>query len=478
MPPGGYFGKALLVDLSTGSGEAAPIEEPVLRSYIGGAGLGTWLMHKYCPAGVEPLDPQAPLMFVFSPLVGTPLTTSAKFAVVAKSPLTGRLTDALASSHFAIAGKLTGHDAIVLRGACEEPSVVVIDRGEIRIEPAHDLWGLPAAEAEHRLRERHGPAWRVAAIGPAGERGVRYATISHDGRHAGRGGLGAVMGSKWCKAILVRAGTKVGSADPAGVLAAAKQLRERSFGAATAKYRELGTMANLLAFNAISTLPTRNFSAARFEGASALGAEEIAELRQVARNSCASCSIGCEHIYKGPGGKKARMEYENVFALGPLCGVSDADAVIAASSRCDELGLDTISTGGTIAWAMECVEKGLIDAPWLRFGDGDALLRAIEEIGAREGLGELLAERLTRGASKIGRPRARRRSRRTSRASSCPGTSRGRSRRWRSGWRSTPAAPITTAPAPTRSICPAPTTASTAGSLTSPARSRPRTAPR
>ena len=124
MPPGGYFGKVLLVDLSTGSAETAPIEEPVLRSYIGGAGLGTWLMHRHCPAGVDPLDPRAPLMFVFSPLVGTPLTTSAKFAVVAKSPLTGRLTDALASSHFAIAGKLTGHDAIVLRGACEEPSVV------------------------------------------------------------------------------------------------------------------------------------------------------------------------------------------------------------------------------------------------------------------------------------------------------------------------------------------------------------------
>ncbi|HSC04826.1 MAG TPA: aldehyde ferredoxin oxidoreductase family protein [Solirubrobacteraceae bacterium] len=391
MPPGGYFGKALLVDLSTGSGRSETIEEPVLRSYIGGAGLGTWLMHKYCPARVEPLHPEAPLMFVFSPLVGTPLTTSAKFAVVAKSPLTGRLTDALASSHFAIAGKLTGHDAIVLQGACREPSVVLIDRDRIKVESALDLWGLSAAEAEARLRDRHGPAWRVAAIGPAGERGVRYATISHDGRHAGRGGLGAVMGSKWCKAILVRAGTKVASADPAGVLAAAKGLRKRSFGAATAKYRELGTMANLLAFNAISTLPTRNFSAARFEGATALGAEEIAELRQLARNSCASCSIGCEHIYRGPGGKQARMEYENVFALGPLCGVSDADAVIAASSRCDELGLDTISTGGTIAWAMECVEKGLIDAPWLRFGDAEALLRAIEEIGAHGGLGELLA---------------------------------------------------------------------------------------
>ena len=191
---------------------------------------------------------------------------------------------------------------------------------------------------------------------------------------------------------MVRARAKVASADTAAVLAAAKELRERSFGAATAKYRELGTMANVLAFNAISALPTRNFSAASFEGASSLGAEEIAELRQVARSSCASCSIGCEHLYKGPGGKKTRMEYENVFALGPLCGVSDADAVIAASARCDELGLDTISTGGTIAWAMECAQKGLIDAPWLRFGDGAALIRAIEEIGAREGIGNLLAE--------------------------------------------------------------------------------------
>ena len=449
----------------------------MLRSYIGGAGLGTWLMHQYCPAGVEPLDPRAPLMFVFSPLVGTPLTTSAKFAVVAKSPLTGRLTDALASSHFAIAGKLTGHDAIVLRGTCEEPSVVVIDRGEVRIEPAHDLWGLPAAEAEHRLRERHGPAWRVAAIGPAGERGVRYATISHDGRHAGRGGLGAVMGSKWCKAILVRAGTKVASADPAGVLAAAKQLRERSFGAATAKYRELGTMANLLAFNAISTLPTRNFSAATFEGAPALGAEEIAELRQVARNSCASCSIGCEHIYKGPGGKKTRMEYENVFALGPLCGVSDADAVIAASSRCDELGLDTISTGGTIAWAMECVEKGLIDAPWLRFGDGDAL-------HARD-----RGDRRARGPRGAARARAHAPPRKTVGLGSeafaahvkgleLPGYEPRTLQAMALGWRSTPAAPITTAPAPTRPICRARTTASPAASLTSPARSRPRTARR
>jgi aldehyde:ferredoxin oxidoreductase len=402
-PPGGYFGRALVIDLTTGHSSVATIEESVLRSHIGGAGLGAWLMHEHCPPGADALAPEAPLIFVFSPLVGTPLTTSAKFAVVAKSPLTGRLTDALASSHFAIAGKLTGHDAIVLRGCCSEPSVLMIDGSSVRLAPAGDLWGLAAADAEAELRRRTGPAWRVAAIGPAGERVVRYATLSHDGRHAGRGGLGAVLGSKWCKAVMVRARTKVASADPPAVLAAAKDLRRRSFGQATAKYRELGTMANLLAFNAISALPTRNFSAASFDGAEALSAEQIGELRQVARNSCASCSIGCEHLYKSRGDKQVRMEYENVFALGPLCGVNDPDTVIAASGRCDELGLDTISTGGTIAWAMECAEKGLIDAPWLRFGDGEALLRAIEEIGAREGLGDLLAEGSRFAARMVGR---------------------------------------------------------------------------
>jgi aldehyde:ferredoxin oxidoreductase len=402
---GGYFGRALIVEVSGRAATGAPleIEERVLRSYLGGVGLGTWLMHRCAPPGVDPLAPAAPLAFVFSPLVGTPLTTSAKFAVVAKSPLTGLLTDALASSQFAISGKLTGHDAIVIRGHADELSVLLIDADGVRLEPAPELAGLPAADAETAVRERFGRGWRTAAIGPAGERGVRYATISHDGRHAGRGGLGAVLGAKNIKAVLVRAGTKVAVADPAAVLAAARDLRERSFGPATAKYRELGTLANLLAFNAVSTLPTRNFTAATFEGAPQLAAEELHEMRGVARNSCASCSIGCEHIYSRKGGGSQRMEYENVFALGPLCGVSDADDVFAASARCDELGIDTISAGGTIAWAMECVERGLIDEPWLRFGDGAALLRALDAIGAREpGLGEMLAQGSRHAAARVG----------------------------------------------------------------------------
>src|SRR5256714_8962110 len=249
MTAGGYFGRALVVDAGAGTAGVLPLPDELLRAYIGGAGLGAWLMHRLGPPGVDPLAPAAPLAFVFSPLVGTPLTTSAKFAVVAKSPLTGMLNDALSSSQFAIAGKLTGHDAIVMHGACERPSVLLVDRDGARVTGAADLSGLPAAQAETRLRERLGTGWRVAAIGPAGERGVRYATISHDGRHAGRGGLGAVMGAKNLKAVAVRGIQRVAVADPTRVVSAARELSRRSFGPATAKYRELGTVANLLAFN-------------------------------------------------------------------------------------------------------------------------------------------------------------------------------------------------------------------------------------
>ena len=401
--PGGYFGRALVVDVGDGSTRVLPLPEPVLREHLGGVGLGTWLLTELGPPGVDALAPEAPLAFVFSPLVGTPLTTSAKFAVVAKSPLTGLLTDALASSHFAISGKLTGHDAIVLVGRAAGPTTVAVRGGEVDLSDASGEWGHSAAEAEAAVRARLGGGWQVASIGPAGERGVRYATLSHDGRHAGRGGLGAVLGAKNVKALAVHATTRVAPADPAGVLAAARELRTRSLGRATSKVRELGTMANVLAYNALSTLPTRNFTEAVFEGAAALGAEELSAAHAVTRASCASCSIGCSHLYRDRGGKQVRMEYQNVSALGSLCGIADADAVLAASSRCDSLGIDTISAGGTIAWAMECAERGLIDAPWLRFGSGPALLRALDEIASGTGLGPLLALGSRAAAHVVGR---------------------------------------------------------------------------
>jgi aldehyde:ferredoxin oxidoreductase len=399
----GYHGGYLRVDLTTSSCRRVSLDIDTLRSYLGGSGLGVAILLQEGAAEVAPLSPDGALAFVFSPLVGSPLTTSAKFAVVSKSPLTERINDSLASSGFALAGKRTGHDAIVLVGRASSPSILIIDEDQVRVEPAGDLWGLSNRAAQERLRKRLGADYQTATIGPAGERLVGYATISHDGRHAGRGGSGAVLGSKNIKAIAVRGNRRCDWADPPALVSLAKQLSEKSFGPATAKYRELGTASNLLTFNRLNVLPTRNFQQGSFAGAAAISPEELSTAREKSRASCAACTIGCEHLYGMRDGRgQVRLEYENLFALGPLCGVDDPDVVLEASRRCDELGLDTISAGGTIAFAMECAERGYIDEPWLRFGEGDALLKALDLIVSGKGVGRLLAEGSRRMAYVVG----------------------------------------------------------------------------
>jgi len=399
----GFHGCYLRVDLTTGTSERVELDESTLRASLGGSGLGVALLLREGSATVDPLSPAAALAFVFSPLVGSPLTTSAKFAVVSKSPLTQRINDSLASSGFALAGKKTGHDAIVLTGKAPGPSILLIDNGEIRLESAEAYWGLSTREAERQLHERFGSEYQTATIGPAGERLVRYATISHDGRHAGRGGSGAVLGSKNIKAIAVRGTQRPQWAEPTALVNLAKRISEKSFGPATAKYRDLGTASNLLTFNRLNVLPTRNFQQGSFAGAAAISPEEISVARDRTRSSCVACTIGCEHLYSLKNGNgSVRLEYENLFALGPLCAIDDPQIILEASRRCDDLGLDTISAGGTIAFAMECVEKGLVDAPWLKFGDGSALLRALDLIATGEGIGRLLAEGSRRMAHELG----------------------------------------------------------------------------
>jgi aldehyde:ferredoxin oxidoreductase len=399
--PFGYHGCYLRIDVTAGSAERVPISDAVLRQYIGGSGLGARLLLDQRAAVTDPLSPDAPLVFAFSPLVGSPLTTSAKFAVVSRSPLTERFNDSLASSGFAIACKRCGCDAIVVVGRAPSLSVLIIDDGEIRLEAADDVRGDTCQVAEEKLRARLGTDYRIASIGPAGERAVRYATISHDGRHAGRGGSGAVLGSKNIKAIAVRGTHYCEWARPRELTELSRDLSKRSFGPATAKYRELGTAANLLTFNRLGTLPTRNFQSGTFADAPKISAEQLSVERSRTRASCVACTIGCEHIYS-TGRSSVRLEYESLFALGSLCGVADSDAVLRASQRCDELGIDTISAGGTIAFAMECVERGVLDEPWLTFGSGDAVLKAIDLIGRREGIGRLLAEGSRRAAEAIG----------------------------------------------------------------------------
>ncbi len=390
----GYHGQYLQVDVTSGTAQPKPLNPKLLRTYLGGSGLGTRLLLEHEAWKHDPLAPESSLVFAFSPLVGSPLTTSAKFAVVSRSPLTGRINDSLASSTFAIAGKRTGHDAILIQGRAAIPSILVIDEDNVSLQSAEHLWRLSADQAETRLREDFGKDYSFAVIGPGGENLVRYATISHSGRHAGRGGSGAVLGSKNIKAIAVRGTKRTDWANSEGLVERARDLSKRSFGPATEKYRELGTAANVLVFNRLRCLPTRNFQRGSFDGSAELSPEAMNAARDKMKSSCAVCTIGCTHIYDIPldgQTKSTRIEYENLFALGPLCEVRDQQTVLQASQLCDHYGIDTISTGGTIAFAMECVERGLLDEPWLRFGDGEALLKAIHLIGQVEGVGEQFA---------------------------------------------------------------------------------------
>jgi aldehyde:ferredoxin oxidoreductase len=404
--PGGYFGQFLWIDLTNQSARAMPLSERILRSVVGGVGLGAALLSRLTEAGIDALAPDNPLLFVASPLVGTGLTTTAKYAAVAKSPQTGFIGDSLSSSHLALAIKRAGWDALAISGRAQRPSYVVIDHADVHFGDADELWGLDPEHVERRLRSQF-PAYRIATIGVAGEAGVRYATITNDGRHAGRGGLGAVMGAKRLKALAVSGARAVPVARPAELVQTARALAERSRGAATAKYRLLGTAGNLLTFDRLGTLPGFNFRRSTFAGAERISGEKLAVSHRTGTSACASCTIGCEQLYKLSSGS-VRLEYETLFALGPLVGVDDPDTILTVAELCDRLGLDTISTGGTLAWAMECFERGAlsrdeVDGLELRFGNGAAMVAAVSKIARREGIGALLSEGTHRAARILGR---------------------------------------------------------------------------
>jgi len=407
----GYHGKVMLIELGEQSIRWEPLDETVLRRFLGGTGLGAYLLYTYSPPGVDPLSPENPLIFVTSPLVGSRLTTSSKFAVVTKSPLTGFIGDSLSSSFLATELKKTGFDAIVVTGRSPSPTMLAITDDSVEFLDASHLLGMSTSKTEEAVKAQLGGMYRVASIGPAGENLVRFASIANDGgRQAGRTGPGAVMGSKNLKAIAVRGRQTVSFANPDALGAIRADLSRRSLGDATEKYRTLGTLANVSVFNRLGTLPTRNFQQSTFEGAEAVSGETFQTSHHVRNAHCANCTIGCEHIVRttdGGADAAGRMEYESSFALGPLVGVADANAVIRASRLCDDMGMDTISAGGSVAWAMECFENGLLTAEDaggidLRFGDGRAVLAALQMTAQRTSLGSLLAEGSRRAAETIG----------------------------------------------------------------------------
>jgi aldehyde:ferredoxin oxidoreductase len=412
---GAYAGpRGLLeVDLTARTVRRSELADEVFPDALGGVGLAVRLIEERVRGPLDPLGPQNPIVFAAGPFASTPVPAANKHALATISPLTGLLNEGLSSSHFSAVLRRCGLAALVITGAADEWTTLAIDGDDVRFEDAAALAGSSARETTKTLREQYGDrSVRVCAIGVAGERGVRFAAVENDGRQAGRGGTGAVFGAKRLKAVVLRGRGEVRVADPVATAALSALLRERALGPKTAKYRVLGTGANLRVLQRMGQLPTRNFTAAQFEGAESVTPERARETKTSyveLRAGCAGCPVQCEHLYVRKERDRrtaAASEYESVWAFGPNCGVADLDAVLDAIGRCDELGLDTISTGSAIAFAMECAQHALVarDAfgPELRFGNGAVLLPAIDAIAHRRGLGDVLADGVRAAARRIG----------------------------------------------------------------------------
>ena len=412
---GGYIGKILRVDLTERRISTEKLDAEIAKKFIGGKGLGAKILYDSLKLGTDPLSPENILIFASGPLTATLAPTSARWAVVTKSPLTNIFLDCQVGGYFGAAMKLAGFDCIIMEGKADSPVYLWVHDGNAEILNAGDLWGKGCFETENTLKKRLGESAHVASIGPAGENLVRYACISVDKyRQAGRGGAGAVMGSKNLKAVAVRSASyKIEYADPEGFREAAKKalkvIRENSFIPLRRKY---GTPVWVAPVNKAALLPTRNFRTGVFEKAENISGETMRDKIVVKDGTCYNCIIQCWKYTHVESGKYkvdelAGPEYESIALLGSDCGVGSIEAVAHASMLCDDLGLDTISTGNSIAFAMECYERGLLtvedtDGLELKFGNADAEIEMVKKIAYRKGLGNLLAEGVRRASKKIG----------------------------------------------------------------------------
>lgn len=413
MIHGGFHGKILRVDLSTGVIETSTLDEEVATTFLGGRGYGAKILYDENPVGVDPFHPENRLIFFTSPLIGTSTPCSVKTAAVTKSPLTNTILMTFSGGYFGPQLKFTGYDGLVLKGRSDRPVYLQIDNDKIEIKDAGRVWGKDTIETQEILKEALGDKKaRVAAIGPAGEKRCRFACITNERRTFGRGGAGAVMGSKNLKALVVKGNTQVPLFDKDRFNALTKDIRARfRQSEAVAFFSKHGTSFGIDNYNELGMLPTRNFLSGVFDGASRIGKEACLDYEKK-HVSCYQCPVGCSAIREAneePYGHVTSEgpEYETLFAFGSQCGNDSLPAIIAADDLCDRLGLDTISTGNIIGFTMECFEKGLIteadtDGIELTFGNHKAMVEMIRKIGLREGIGDMLAEGSLRASMKIG----------------------------------------------------------------------------
>ena len=408
-----YHGRILIIDLTTREVTVKELSPSFLKTYLGGVGLASRLLYQYLPPGTDALSPDNPLVFAGSALAGTIIPTANKHAVATKSPLTGLIGDSLSSSFWSLALKRTGFDAIVVTGAAESPVYLFIDNDIVHFKKADQLWGKGSPETERIIRGSIGDTRvKVASIGPGGENLVRYACITNDSnRQAGRTGTGAVMGSKKLKAIAIRGTTPIRVHNLEEVERLSIGILHKAEGPDTEKYRLLGTPSNILVLNRLAALPTRNFQQSMFDKAENVSGERLAERYLTKTMSCAACPVACGHIYAvaegSYSGTQWELDYESLFALGPLCGIDHVPSILKAAELCDHYGIDTISAGSCVAWGMECFEKGLFtkndtEGIELTFGNHDALVKIIPKIGERSGIGDILADGVSAASARLG----------------------------------------------------------------------------
>jgi len=414
MPRGGYVGKILKIDLTSEKIDVIRTENYFnIDLFIGGKGLAAYTLWKELKTGIDPFSEDNLLVFATGPLTGT-LCPGTRICIATKSPLTGLFCDSYVGGHLGAEIKMAGYDAVIIGGKSEKPVYIWIHDENVEICNAENLWGLDTFRTEEMIRKEKGDMTiRVACIGPAGERLVRFAHVNVDRyRQAGRGGTGAVMGSKNLKALAVKGTGAIPIYNVEEFMEKAREAHRVVLENETARARKRWGTARTIIFTADQDLlPTRNFREATFEAAENLSAEVLEKRFWIKHKACHSCPINCGKLGVVRSGRYAGtvvegIEYETLALIGANCGIGNYEAVAYANLLCDMLGLDAISTGNVIAFAMECYEEGILteketEGLKLNFGNEESAIRLIEKIARREGLGDLLAEGVKRASEKL-----------------------------------------------------------------------------
>jgi aldehyde:ferredoxin oxidoreductase len=416
MYQGGYTGKILRINLGNQTAKVEETPEQMAKDFIGGAGFGIKLLFDEVKAGTDPLGPDNKLIFASGPLSGTNVPCTSRMSVTGRSPLTGAVGMALSGGHFPVELKWAGYDVMIIEGKSEEPVYVSIKDGDVKFRSAKKLWGMKTTDTQQIIKnDLHDQNIRVACIGPAGENQIKIASIINEWRAVGRKGLGAVMGSKNLKAIAVRGTGKVAVADKENLKAARKVFTEamKESEVLYPVFSNTGTPMVVDATSALGIFPTRNYiTTGEYNAAEKLGVE-VQMTRNVGSEPCYGCPVGCSQLKLAKTGAYEGIltegpEFETMYSYGGVTGVDNIDAVIAADRLADELGMDTISSGVSIAFAMELYEKGILTKEdtggmELNFGNDEAMIRILKQMAYRKGIGDLLADGTKAAAERIGK---------------------------------------------------------------------------